>query len=283
MRLRIVAILLISCYFSYGQQLEVEGDIDIQGNKVTNVADPIDDQDAATKAYVDLLEDRLFELEYKLGQDSIFDVEGNSYRIIKIGIQFWMAEHLRATKYSDGSPIPNVTSDSIWSGLSTPAYCWYGNDSLTFADSIGAIYNYYVVSDTNDHNVCPDGWHVPNPDEWMVLAEFLNDNGFAVGGNNDYSIAKSLASTSGWKVSNYVGTIGNNQSLNNQSGFNCLPAGARNGSGIFDLIGEYVIIWLKSLPDITPISIVPFDYNSAFVNLGRSGPHVGNYIRCLKD
>ncbi len=46
--------LLISYYFlSTSQQLEVEGDIDVLGNKVTNVADPTLNQDVATKAYVD--------------------------------------------------------------------------------------------------------------------------------------------------------------------------------------------------------------------------------------
>jgi uncharacterized protein (TIGR02145 family) len=62
---------------------------------------------------------------------SIRDYDGNSYSIIKIGVQVWMGENLRTTHYADGTPIPNVTDNTEWSNLITGAYCWYNNDINT--------------------------------------------------------------------------------------------------------------------------------------------------------
>lgn len=59
--------------------------------------------------------------------------DGKSYNTICIGTQEWMSEDLRETEYRNSSPIPNVTSQSVWSGLTTGAYCIYNNDSTNVA------------------------------------------------------------------------------------------------------------------------------------------------------
>ena len=54
-------------------------------------------------------------------------VNGEIYDTVRIGTQVWLASNLRSTKYRDGTSIPNVTDNSTWAGLTSGAYCWYGN------------------------------------------------------------------------------------------------------------------------------------------------------------
>jgi uncharacterized protein (TIGR02145 family) len=59
---------------------------------------------------------------------SLTDLDNNIYRTCKIGNQVWLADNWACTKLNDGTPIPNVTDNTEWSGLSTGAYCNYNND-----------------------------------------------------------------------------------------------------------------------------------------------------------
>jgi uncharacterized protein (TIGR02145 family) len=59
--------------------------------------------------------------------DSISDLEGNRYSIVKIGGQWWMAENLKVGKYRNGDPIAYIESDAFWASADSGAYCYYGN------------------------------------------------------------------------------------------------------------------------------------------------------------
>lgn len=90
--------------------------------------------------------------------ETISDIDGNTYDIIKIGNQWWMAENLKVTHYQNGDPIPNVISSSDWVNLKTGAYCIYDNNFANVA-TYGRLYNWYAVVDKR--NIAPKGWHVP--------------------------------------------------------------------------------------------------------------------------
>ena len=45
--------------------------------------------------------------------DTVRDVDGNTYRTIKIGNKIWMIDNLRTTRLNDGTVIPNVSTDNI--------------------------------------------------------------------------------------------------------------------------------------------------------------------------
>lgn len=151
----------------------------------------------------------------------ITDVEGNVYKTVKIGEQWWMAENLRTTKYSDGTDIPLVTDNSEWANLETPAYCWYDNNE-SYKDTYGALYNHYTVNT----KLCPTGWHIPHKEEWQDLLDFL-------GVKNMGQLKE--AGTAHWNTPNNGAT--------NETGFNALPGGAHDNKGNFLGLGKYTYWW----------------------------------------
>jgi len=60
--------------------------------------------------------------------DTITDIDGNVYPLVKIGTQVWTASNWKCTKYNDGTPIPLVEDNATWAALTTGAQCIYGND-----------------------------------------------------------------------------------------------------------------------------------------------------------
>ena len=103
---------------------------------------------------------------------------------------------------------------------------------------------------TPNKEFAPEGWHVPTDAEWTTLENHLIANEYNYDGTTTGSkIAKAMASTTGWNSSTESGAPGNNQSINNGSGFNTLPDGARYtesanyGNGSFDNMGRYAFFW----------------------------------------
>jgi uncharacterized protein (TIGR02145 family) len=100
----------------------------------------------------------------------VADIEGNKYGFVNIGTQVWLTENLKAIKYNDGTSIPLVSIQTTWNTLTTPGYCWYNNDGLTYKLINGALYNWQAV---NTGKLCPAGWHVPTDADWSILVTYL--------------------------------------------------------------------------------------------------------------
>ena len=167
--------------------------------------------------------------------DPVTDVDGNVYRTIMIGDQIWMAENLSVTHFRNGDPIPNVTDSMHWTDTYEPAYCEY-NNSTSFVQHYGRLYNWYAVQDPR--NIAPEGWHVPDDSEWSELETFLGMDSVAV---NDIR----------WRGENQgvqlkeIGTAWDSldTGATNESGFTALPAGYRRFNGRFDYIDYTAFFW----------------------------------------
>lgn len=197
---------------------------------------------------------------------TVTDIDGNVYHTVTIGTQVWMAENLKTTKFRDGSPIPNVTENSSWIALGSPAYCYYNNDNNN-KNTYGALYNYYAVIDSK--NLCPTGWHVPTNEEWIVLENFLGGSSIA-----------------GGKMK--AATLWNNPNIgaDNSSGFTALPSGWRDDGtidgGFYDL-GSQFKWWSSSTYDLNQGWFGIIGVNSAEHYRDGNLKQNGYSIRCIKD
>ncbi len=170
---------------------------------------------------------------------TVTDIDGNSYWAVNIGTQVWTVENLRTTKYNDGTEIPNVKDDSAWVNLGTPGYCYFNH--MTNPDSIrkfGLLYNWYAI---DNKKITPKGWHVPTDSEWITLEKYLIAGGYNWDASTkDNKVAKALSAKTDWftQPGLDVGTIGNDLSKNNNSGFMAIPGGSRSTDGKFDYGGS---------------------------------------------
>lgn len=195
------------------------------------------------------------------------DGDYNIYPVVTIGTQIWMAANLKTTKYNDGTTIPDVTDNTTWSTNTTGAYCDYSN-TPTYSNTYGRLYNWYVVASTNPKKVCPTGWHIPMDEEWTTLPTFLG--GESAGGGK-----LKETGTAHW--------LSPNTDATNETGFTALPAGYRDGSGTFGLLGRSGFWWSSSISGTTYAWYRYLYYNSSSISGGDNDQHTGFSVRCLKD
>jgi uncharacterized protein (TIGR02145 family) len=190
------------------------------------------------------------------------DIDGNTYSTVTIGNQEWFAENLRTTKYNNGSAIPNITSSSEWSILTSDAYAWYNNDEATYKETYGALYNWYAVE---TGNLCPTGWRVPSEEDWTILTDYVGSK-----------VGNKLKATSGWN-SGGNGT--------DDFGFSAIPAGGRYYYyGFFGNLGSIGSWWSSTEYDeaLACYRFLHYSSESLTGDYYNYKKH-GFSVRCVRD
>lgn len=210
----------------------------------------------------------------QLTYQTVSDIDGNSYKTIKIGTQEWLAENLKTTRLNDGTAIPLVTDDYKWSQLNTPGYCWYYNDEAVFKNIYGGYYNWYAV---NSGKLCPSGWHVPGEDEWKVFKLFLGMQPELIGGDTTCGNKIKETGTINWVEGSVAAT--------NESGFTALPGGTRFDDGPFDWEGGAAGWWsaAKFIPSASVYSHWVIFNKDWFYKTSNFWSTWGLNVRCIKD
>jgi len=202
---------------------------------------------------------------------SIVDIDGNTYDYLTYGNKQWTLENANMETYRDGTPIPQVTEDSEWFGLSTGAWCYYNNDS-TNGEIFGILYNYYAIIGKHDNDpntpnkeFAPEDWRVSNENDWEAfelylgmdpISSLLSPGTFS----NDNTGSKLAGTESLWfnNPNNCSGGISGvensliNDSEFNYTNFNWLPVGYRSGAWSapnpsFCLVNEWGFLWSSDL------------------------------------
>lgn len=202
-----------------------------------------------------------FKVEEEVETGTVLDIEGNEYLTVRIGTQVWMAENLKTSKYADGTAIPEVKPNTEWRNLTTGAFSWYNNDPA-FDEVYGKLYNWYAL---NCCQICPQGWHVPNIEEWEKLRLFLLPD-------------------SGGKMKTVDGWRGPNTGATNSSGFSGLPGGVRGFNGNFFSVTEYGHWWVSGETNATSARYMFLGFENAGAQYATFNPKWnGASIRCVKD
>lgn len=195
---------------------------------------------------------------------TVMDIDGITYKTIKIGDQWWMAENLKVTRYLNGDEIPYIIGSGPWSILSTGGYCRYGyRDDL--AAEFGNLYNWYAIHDSR--GVAPAGWHVPTDAEWQTLVEYLG--GASLAGNKMKEIGDEH-----WGYLNTDAT--------NESGFTALAAGLIDQTGIFNALMNTASFWSSTDFQNNAAWRFSLSHSSSFVNRTESFKNEGLSIRCIR-
>jgi len=225
---------------------------------------------------------------------TVKDYDGNTYKTVKIGNQWWMAENLKTTHFSNGTKIPLIGNNESWDNLDLfdKAYCYY-DDSIFYATTYGALYTWAAamngdksseLSPSLVQGVCPVGWHLPSDGEWIVLEMQLGmsyDEAWLMGwrGTNE---GTQMKAKEGW-ADNGNGT--------NSSGFSALPAGIRGNHGMFSDVGKATQFW--SSTEYFNITNYAFNRKLLYDQPGVGWFHASHYygypkdfgfsVRCVKD
>ena len=188
------------------------------------------------------------------------DRDGQTYKTVKIGDQWWMAENL------------NYEVDS--------SFCY--NDSAEYCEKYGRLYKWAAAVGKSEEEcgsgkkcglsgkvrgVCPEGWRLPYSGEWNHLLS-------EVGGESNAGAI--LRSQTGWKDRVVVNGV-------DSYGFSALPAGERNKGGTF-YKSDYAKFWSATEDDNRSAWFMYMRSLSASVSRFHDNNKEDAYsVRCLQD
>lgn len=195
---------------------------------------------------------------------SVTDIDGNIYKTVKIGEQWWMAENLHVAHYRNGDSIKYVVDDTEWMNLLMGACCVYDNLD-NHKETYGLLYNGYALDD--NRKIAPEGWHVATDEEWQALVDYL---GCSPGGKLKEK------GTTHWDSPNTGAT--------NESGFSTLPGGFRSGNnGNFYNEGKEAYFWSCTESHNGYAWNWVLNYTSSSVYRNSRIRRDGYLVRCIKD
>lgn len=198
----------------------------------------------------------------KANEGIVADIDGNTYKTVKIGSYVWMTENLKVSRYQNGDSIPQIMDDKSWKDAGRGAWCYYENEPAN-GNIYGKLYNWYAVDDPR--GLCPRGWRIPSNKEWQWLVNHA-------GGH--LTAGRHLRDERLWYKPNDAAT--------NSTGFSALPSGIRYFTGKFVFQGKFSGLWAADEVNNDFGGALFIDCSSK-VKLLYYGKKNGFSCRCIKD
>ena len=221
--------------------------------------------------------------------------DGKTYRYVKIGSQYWMAENLAylpaVSPPSLGSSNGTVAGGGL-ADLLTKYYYVYGyegsdvNAAKANANytTYGVLYNfpaaedyYYSSTPPSGQGICPSGWHLPDNEEWIQLISYFGGEESEDNPGWYFYVGAKMMETGFVHWSDHPSC----PERTNESGFTALPGGYRFEEGWFFGMGNSATFWSYS-HGTNVASHVNIDYTGDL----RIAGYYYNYgcsVRCIKD
>ena len=204
--------------------------------------------------------------------------DGQSYKTVKIGDQWWMAEnlnfaYLQPTKTLDSSSFC-YDDDALNCEKYGRLYLWSAamdSAAIYSDDGIGCGYEHDCSPAERVQGVCPQGWHVPTRGEFYVLYQ-------SVGGTVDSVVAKKkLMAVDEWRNCGAGCT--------DSYGFTVLPVGYFDEK--YEDLGTNALFW-SSTPYYLGSSTnsAYYMYVNFYMGFGSDDEDKANTaksVRCIKD
>ncbi|MCQ2361380.1 MAG: hypothetical protein MJ009_07910 [Paludibacteraceae bacterium] len=213
--------------------------------------------------------------------ETVKDACGNTYPVVTIGNQVWMAENMRCNKYDTESERAGVELSTSSSTVYTPYYTAIPGSSKPdyMTDEqfgkLGYLYNWAAAVGLEDgqtqtsaftgnrQGICPNGWHMPSVAEWNTLRDFLGGQSVA---------GKKMKTSTGWQSGTGEG----------DNGFAALPAGHANGSSVTS-VGRNAYYWSSDAYDSNVAYDRFLNYSNAIFNESYFDKGNAYGVRCVKD
>ncbi|MBR4584344.1 MAG: hypothetical protein IKO34_11155 [Bacteroidales bacterium] len=213
------------------------------------------------------------------GEDFTDPRDGNTYKTVVFNGKRVFAENLR---YVDSRRSLNLKGN-VWCYNNEAKNCEIGGAYYTWTAAVDLDCKWKNANASSligeqHQGICPDGWHVPNDEEWK---DFFNNVGSKKIGYN----AMLMVGAVSWVAANNAaaGYATNPIVSTNASGFSALPVGARS-QGNFKEVGSGAYFW--SSTDSSTANYWYLAESYAGLNKGKIsflGKYYGLVVRCFQD
>lgn len=187
--------------------------------------------------------------------------DGQSYKVVKIGKQIWMAQNLNFETDDSYCYDDQEENCAKYGRLYTWTAAmdgegWFSGDAVGCGDGKKCSPTYPV------HGICPTGWHLPSSDECEALLT-------TVGKDNASTV---LFSKTGWD---------GGRNGTDKYGFSALPAGGKVDFGVYLGVGTETWFWTSTEKYASSADVMRLEYSIAM--LDDDGKFAGYSVRCVMD